>query len=82
MCYMGIDDEVKFLELNVSSDDEFDNEFNHLSYDEVLNDFYDLHKSYKKLILKNCSLKNKISNLSKELDGFQKKRSNFNLRCM
>ena len=67
MCCIAIDDELKSLDLNdKSSDDEFDD----LSYEELLNDFHDLHKSCEKLILKNYDLKKKISNLSKELNDF------------
>ena len=71
MYYMDIDDEVKSLDLNnESSDDDSDDDFYDLSYDELVNDFHDLHKNYEKLILKNCALKKKISNLSKEFDDF------------
>ena len=46
MCFMTIEDEVKSLEL----DDEFsDDEFNNLSYEELLNDFNDLHKNCENL---------------------------------
>ena len=39
-CAKAIDDEVKSLDLNdKSSDDDFDD----LSYEELLNDFHDLH---------------------------------------
>ena len=33
MCFMAIDDEVKSLELNKSSNNEFDDEFNDLTYE-------------------------------------------------
>ena len=69
---MTIDDEVKSLHLNDKfGDNEFDDD---LSYEELLNNFHDLYKSYEKLILKNCALKKKISNLSKELDDFSKEK--------
>ena len=74
MCFMAINDEVKSFKLNESSNDEFDDEFNDLSYDELLNDFHDLHKSYEKLILKNGIFKKKISNLSKALEDFSKEK--------
>ena len=74
MCYMAIDDEVKSIELNESSDAKFDDEFNDLSYDKLLNDYHDLHKSYEKLILKNDALEKKISILSKELEDFSKEK--------
>ena len=70
---MAIDDELKSLELNdKSSDDEFDDEFNVLSYKELLNYFNYLHRNYEKLIFKNGALKQKISSLSKELEDFSK----------
>ena len=54
MCFMAINHEVKFLELNnESSDDEFDG----LSYEKLLNDFNVLHINYENSILKMVLLK-------------------------
>ena len=77
MCFMAIDDEVKSLELNdESSDDEFGDELDYLSYEELLNDFKDLHNNYEKFILKNNALKNKTSSLSKDLKDLSEREVN------
>ena len=73
MCFMAIDSEVKSLELD--NDDLLDDEIDEKpSYDELLDDFNDLHMKYKKLALKNIALKRKILSLTKELEGSSKKK--------
>ena len=75
MCFMAIDDEAKSLELNgESSNDEFDDKFEDFSYEELVNDFNDLHRNQEKLIFKNGPLKIKFSSLSKELEDFSKEK--------
>ena len=67
MCFMPTDNEVKSLELD--NDDLFDDEIDEKpSYNELLDDFNDLHMKYKKLDLKNIALKKKIFSLTKELE--------------
>ena len=71
----------KSLKLNdESSDDEFDNELDDLSYADLLNDFNDLHKNYENLILKNIAFKQKISSLPKDVEDFSKE-NEVNLPC-
>ena len=65
MCFMAIDIEVKCLDNDDLLDDEFDEK---PSYDELLDDFNDLHMKYEKLALKNDTLKKKIFSLTKELE--------------
>ena len=68
---MAIDDEIKFLELNdESSGDQFDDKFDDLSYEELLNNFNDLHRNYEKLIFKNGALKKKFLVCQKSLKIF------------
>ena len=44
---MSIDDEIKSLELNdESSNGNFDDKLDYLSYEELLNDFNDLNRNY------------------------------------
>ena len=62
------------LKLQQSIENRGCNNFDDLSYDELLNDFHDLHKNCEKLILKNCALKKKNSNLSIELEDFSKEK--------
>ena len=70
MCFMIIDSEVKSLEPdNDDLDDEIDKK---PSCDELLDDFNDLHMKYKKLALKNISLKRKNLSLTKELENSSK----------
>ena len=71
MCFMAIDDEVKSLELN---NDEFNDEFDHLSYEELLNDFNNLHWNMKNSFLRMVLLKRKFLICQKSLKIFQKKR--------
>ena len=74
ICFMVIDSELKSLELD--NDDLLDDKVDEKpSYDELLNDFNDLHRKYEKFALKNISLKKKILNLTKELDIFQRRRN-------
>ena len=73
MCFMAIDSEVKFLELDNDNllDDEIDKK---PSYDESLDDFNDLHIKFKKLALKNIALKRKILSLIKEPEDSSKEK--------
>ena len=71
MCFMAIDNEVKSLELD--DDDLLDDEIDEKpSYDELLDDFNNLHMKYKKLALKNIALKRKILSLTTKLEDFSK----------
>ena len=76
MCFMAIDNEISSL---ASSDEEDIDE--NLSYNELLNDFNDLHRNYEKLILRNNVLEKKIINLEKEIEKFLKKKK-LNLHVM
>ena len=73
---MAIDDEVKSLDLNneSSDDDDSGDEFDDLSYDELLNDFHDLHKNYENLFLRIVLLKRRFQICQKSLMIFQMKR--------
>ncbi|PON45668.1 hypothetical protein TorRG33x02_328160, partial [Trema orientale] len=79
MCFMAINSEVKSLEPNddfhddsdYSSDDDSDCD---LSYENLLSDFNDLHKNYKKLIFKNNALKKEIISLSKIVEELTKEK--------
>ena len=69
-CFMAINDEVSSLDSSDSSDNDNDD----LSYDELLNDFHDLHKNYEKLILKNGVLKKKLLSISNDLEDALKEK--------
>ena len=73
VCFIAIDNEVKYLKLDNDGllDETIDEK---PSYDELLNDFNDLHMKYEKLALKNIALKKKILSLQKNIRIFQKKR--------
>ena len=63
MCFMAIDYEVRSLD----HDDLLGNDMDRPSYDELLDEFNDLHMRFEKLALKNNVLRKKILSLSKEL---------------
>ena len=75
---MSIDNKVKSFEFD--NDDLLDDEIDERpSYDELLDDFNDLHIKYKKLALKNITLKRKILSLTKELEDSLKEKNEINL---
>ena len=56
MCFMAIGDEV----ISLDHDDLLDDDFDKPSYDELLDDFNDLHIRFEKLALKTMLLKRKL----------------------
>ena len=67
--------EVKSLEID--NDDLRHDEIDEKpSYDELIDNFSDLHMKYKKLALKNIALKRKILSLTKELEDSSKEKKN------
>ena len=68
---MPISDVVKSLELDDDLIDDNDDEIDEKpSYHELINNFNNFHDKYEKLISKNCELKKKVLNLTKELEDF------------
>ena len=71
--FMAINNDVKSLELdNDLIDDEINDE--KPFYDELLNDFNDLHEKYEKLTLKNCALEMEVLRDKRAKRIFKKKK--------